>query len=124
MTPDASPGDSTAPAPQWLLTLAEVSLAGLTAAGVVGLARLFSDISFLLPVLAFALAGHALAAACRRRGIPAGITAALAVAGLIAGVSIFLLPETTLAGIPTGATLDQAGRELGEALAAFREVVA
>jgi transglutaminase-like putative cysteine protease len=124
VTPDASPGDSTAPAPQWLLTLAEVSLAGLTAAGVVGLARLFSDISFLLPVLAFALAGHALAAACRRRGIPAGITAALAVAGLIAGVSIFLLPETTLAGIPTGATLDQAGRELGEALAAFREVVA
>ncbi len=111
-------------APPWLLLLAEIALLGLTAAGVVGLARLFSDGTFLIPVLAFALAGHALAAVCRRRRVPAGITVALAVGGLIAGISIFLLPDTTFLGIPTGATLGEAGRQLGEAMTAFREVVA
>ncbi len=110
--------------PPWLLVLAEVSLAGVTAAGVVGLARLFSDGTFLLPVLAFAMAGHALAAVCRHRRVPAALTVALAVGVLVAGVSIFLLPETTRLGIPTGATFTQAGRELSEGLAAFREVVA
>ncbi len=90
----------------------------------VGLSRLFRDGSFLLPVLAFALAAHALAAACRRLHLAAGISAVLAGGVLIAGISIFLLPGTTLAGIPTGATLEEARRQLADALTAFREVVA
>lgn len=120
---DPRTGDG-AVSPRWLLLLAEIALVGLTAAGVVGLARLFSDGSFLLPVLAFAMAGHALAALCRRRRLPVPTTVALAAGGLVAGISIFLLPETTRFGLPTAATLGQAGRELSEALAAFRAVVA
>jgi transglutaminase-like putative cysteine protease len=110
--------------PPWLQASAEAALTLLTVAGVVGLTRLFDDASFLLPVLGFAVAGHALAIACRRMGIGPGLTAALAAGGLVAAVSLVLLRETTRFALPTATTLGQAGRELSDALAAFRDVVA
>jgi transglutaminase-like putative cysteine protease len=110
--------------PPWLQVAAEAALIALTLAGVVGLTRLFDDASFLVPVLGFALGGHALAIACRRLGVGPGLTAALATGGLAAAVSLLLLPETTRFAIPTPATLSQAGRELSDALTVFRDVVA
>jgi transglutaminase-like putative cysteine protease len=110
--------------PPWLQASAEAALTLLTVAGVVGLTRLFDDASFLLPVLGFAVAGHALAIACRRMGIGPGLTATLAAGGLVAAVSLILLRETTRFALPTATTLGQAGRELSDALAAFRDVVA
>ncbi len=113
-----------APPPPWLQASAEVALVSLTLAAVVGLTRLFDDASFLLPVLGFALAGHVLAIVCRRLGIGPVLTAALATGGLVAAVSLVLLRETTRLGLPTTTTLGQASRELSDALAAFRDVVA
>ena len=122
------PGHDSAPVPAPpsgpLLALAEAALVALTLSGVIGLARLFSEASFLVPVVAFGLGGHALALGCRRTGLSAPLTAAAAVGGLVLGVSVFLLPETTAFGIPTGATLTSAGHELSAALTSFREVVA
>ncbi|MGI8759062.1 MAG: DUF3488 and transglutaminase-like domain-containing protein [Acidimicrobiales bacterium] len=122
----ASTGQGPAPAPLSgrLLAVAEAALVALTISGVIGLARLFSEASFLLPVLGFAVGGHALALGCRRNGLSAPLTAAAAVGGLVVGVSVFLLPETTAFGIPTGATVASAGQEFSAALTTFREVVA
>ncbi|CAN5129325.1 DUF3488 and transglutaminase-like domain-containing protein [soil metagenome] len=119
----STPVESSPPAP-WLQAAAEIALTLLTVAGVVGLTRLFDDTSFLLPVLLFAVGGHALAAACRRRGVAPGLVAALAVGILVGGIPLVLLPETTRFGIPTATTLSQAGQELGDALVTFRDVVA
>jgi transglutaminase-like putative cysteine protease len=118
----ASPGS--APPPGWLQASAEAALTLLTVAGALGLTRLFDDASFLLPVLAFAVAGHVLAIGCRRLGMGPGRTAALATAGLAGALSLILLPETTRFGIPTATTLSQASQELSDALVAFRDVVA
>ncbi len=114
----------TAPPPPWLQVCAEVALVGLTLAGVMGLTRLFDDASFLVPVLAFAVAGHILAIVCRRRGMGAALTAALATGGLAVSVSLVLLRETTRFALPTPTTLSRASGQLSDALTAFRDVVA
>ncbi|MDP9006097.1 MAG: DUF3488 and transglutaminase-like domain-containing protein [Actinomycetota bacterium] len=106
------------------LILTEVALSAVTAAAVVGLGRLFEDASFLVPVLAFALAGHAVAAGCRRAGLSGAATTAVGTGVLVAAVSILLLPQSTRFGIPTGATLALAAEQLGAAVSTFREVVA
>ena len=112
------------PATPWLQAAADVALMLLTVAGVLGLTRLFDDASFLVPVLLFAVGGHILAITCRRRGVAPGIAAALAVGIVAIGIPLVLLPETTLFGIPTPTTFSQVGQELGDALVAFRDVVA
>lgn len=111
-------------APWWLLVAAEVALVLLSGAGVIGLSRLFDDSSFLLPVLAFSLAGHGLAIACRRLGIRPGPSSALCGLALVAALAWFLLGETTTFGLPGAGTWTQAGRELSAALEVFRQVVA
>ncbi|HEV2768279.1 MAG TPA: DUF3488 and transglutaminase-like domain-containing protein [Acidimicrobiales bacterium] len=110
--------------PSSVLALAELALVALTVASVVGLVRVFDDASFLLAVLPFAVAGHLAAASCRRASLPSWFAAAIAAGGLVVGVSVLLLPGTTAYGIPTGESLTEATRQLSEALAAFREVVA
>nr|MDP9020052.1 transglutaminaseTgpA domain-containing protein [Actinomycetota bacterium] len=110
--------------PSSVLALAEVSLATLTVASVVGLIRLFDDASFLVAVLPFVITGHVVAASCRRASLPGWFTAAIAAGGLVVGVSVLLLPDTTTYGIPTGESLGEAARQLSAALAALRQVVA
>jgi transglutaminase-like putative cysteine protease len=104
-----------------LLVVAEVALASVTVAAVLALGHLFADGSFLAPVLAFALLGHGLAALCRRLDASSATTTAAGVAGLVLGVSWYLLPETTAFGLPTMASLTAAGEHLTAALEAFRE---
>jgi len=60
-----------------LLPVAEVGLAVVTLATVLGMRRLFVDGSFFWPLTAHALAAHAIATACRRRGIGAVPAAAI-----------------------------------------------
>ncbi len=107
-----------------LLALAEGALAAVTAAAVLGLGRLFVNGSFLLPVLTVAGTAHVLAGWCRRRGLSASTTFLVAAGGLAAVLSWLLLPATTAYGVPTTATLAEAGAQLSAALATFREVVA
>lgn len=111
-------------APDAQLALAELALTAVTVAAVVGLARLFVDGSFLVPVLLFGIGGHGLAVLCRRLGWRSSVTTAVALVALVVGVSWFLLPETTLAGLPSGETLAVAREQLADALTTFRQVVA
>ncbi|HWH33907.1 MAG TPA: DUF3488 and transglutaminase-like domain-containing protein, partial [Acidimicrobiales bacterium] len=123
MNAPRGPGEAALPAP-WLRISAELALVALTVAGVLGLARLFDDASFLGPVLGFALGGHALAGACRYLGLRPGVSAAVAAAGLALALSWFLLPETTTLGLPGPGTWSQAASELADAMVVFRQVVA
>ncbi|MGI9121006.1 MAG: DUF3488 and transglutaminase-like domain-containing protein [Acidimicrobiales bacterium] len=123
-SPVEAPSGAQERLPRFLLISAEVTLVTLTVAGVLGLARLFNDASFLLPVLGFALAGHALAIGCRLTGRSGPATAAVGGGGLVIGTTLFLLPDTTWFGVPTLASFGQAARELSNALATFRDVVA
>lgn len=120
--PPPTPSRRTGSAP--LLTLAEVALGAVTVAAVLGLGRLFADGSFLLPVLTVTVAAHAAASWCRRRGLGILLTVPVAVVGLVLVVSWLQLPETTAFGLPTSATLAEAGSRLSSALVTFREVVA
>jgi transglutaminase-like putative cysteine protease len=102
--------------------LVELTLAGLTGAAVLGLARLFEGASFFTSVLAFALVGHGLALLCRRRGLPGGATAVVGVGGLVLGVSWLLLLHTTAYLLPTPTTVAEAGDRLAEAWDVFSSV--
>jgi transglutaminase-like putative cysteine protease len=104
--------------------LVELTLAALTVAAVLGLARLFEAASFFAGVLAFALLGHGLAWLCRRRRLGPGTTTTVGVAGLVLGVSWLLLPGTTAWLLPTAATLDTAGERLADAWDVFSSVQA
>jgi transglutaminase-like putative cysteine protease len=107
-----------------LLLPAELALTAISAAAVLGLARLFTDGSFLLPVMAFALGAHAVAAGCRRRGLGGWTTYGVAAVTLVAGVSWLLLGHTTAYGAPTGTTLAEVGRRLSDAWDTFTDVTA
>jgi transglutaminase-like putative cysteine protease len=123
--PSRRPTPPTASAGQLpLLAIAEVALTALTVAAVLGLGRLFEDGSFLLPVLTVTCGAHALAAWCRRARLGGGATALVATGGLVAVVSLLLLPATTAYGFPTPATLAEVGAQLAAAMETFREVVA
>ncbi|MCU1375836.1 MAG: hypothetical protein JWO68_3122, partial [Actinomycetia bacterium] len=107
-----------------LLGLAELSLAAISLAAVIGLRRLFADDSF-LPQVAFAtIVAHATAVVCRRRRLSPVATVVVAVLGATFLVSWLQLAETTTALLPTLRTLRQAQAELGEAWRTFGNVVA
>ena len=118
------PTATTEPREVPLLAIAETALAAVTVAAILGLARLFENGSFLLPVLAVGVAAHLLASWSRRARLSGVATALVAGAGLVAVVSWLLLPRTTAYGLPTTATLAELSTQLGSALATFRDVVA
>ncbi len=70
----------------------------------------------------FALMAHALAVVCRRRGLQGRATGVVAVGALVLAIGWILLPETTAYGIPTAATLAEAGRQLSSAWTMFHDV--
>lgn len=103
---------------------ATLALTVLTVVVAVGLGRLFADGSYIGAVVAAAVGTHAVAWAARRRALS---YAAAAVGGVIVGalvISWFVLPETTVVGIPTPHTFTRAGHELSQSYQAFRHVVA
>jgi transglutaminase-like putative cysteine protease len=103
---------------------AELALAGVTVAAVVSLVRLFSDTGFLGPVVAAAVASHAVASVTRRMGWK-GLPAALASAGgLVLAVTWLVEPHTTTLGLPRGATWQAVTADLSEAWRRFAVVKA
>ena len=103
---------------------AEITLIAVSAAAVLSLARLFSDASFVPPVLLAVVVGHALAWACRRRGLSLLSWAALSGVGLVLAVAWLVEPHTTTFGIPGGATWTAVGDDLRHAWERFGEVKA
>jgi transglutaminase-like putative cysteine protease len=98
---------------------ATIALTALTLAVAVGFGRLFSDGSFLGPVVLAALAGHGVAWWCRRNDLPTGM-AAVATIGAVALVGAWtILGETTAYGVPLPLTLRRALDVLGGAREQF-----
>ncbi len=81
------------------------ALAGLSAAAVLGLGRVFSDAGWVTPLLAAALLPHLVGWASRRRGWSAPATVAAALGSVLLVAVWFVAPETTRAGVPTGDSL-------------------
>ncbi|MGH9164337.1 MAG: transglutaminaseTgpA domain-containing protein, partial [Acidimicrobiales bacterium] len=103
---------------------ATLALTGLTVAAAVGMGRLFSGSSHLVPFLAAAGVGHAVMWAGRRRRLGLGVNVALALAAVAITVVWLVLPETTFLGLPTTATLRAAAGALDRSWADFDTIVA
>ena len=107
---------------QTMLAAAEVALTALTCAAGFGLIRLFADASFVPQVVTAAIVAHAIAALCRRRGVPPGATLAIGVATGALVIPWMVLGHTTIFGFPTGETLRVARDHLGDAWQLFGDV--
>ncbi|MCU1372188.1 MAG: hypothetical protein JWO77_3382 [Ilumatobacteraceae bacterium] len=103
---------------------AELPLAAVSVATVVGFIRVYDGWDFLGPLLAFALGAHAVAIACRRLRAPAPLVVVVALGGAAVAVGWILFPETTAAGIPTPATWSAAGEALRFARDQYPVVIA
>ena len=105
--------------------VATLALVGVTVAVALGMSRLFSGGSFLLPVGGAAVVAHAAMWAGRRYGLSLPVSAAAAMAGVALTAAWVLFPETaTLGLVPGPATLAAARDALADAWAEFGEVVA
>lgn len=107
-----------------LLLAGEVALATVTLAVVLGMSRLFADGGWLGPLAVNAMAAHAAAAVCRRRGLSLPVTAAVMTVGAIVVVSWVSYWSTTAAGIPTSATWSALTDDLSNAWILYQDVVA
>ncbi len=118
--PAAATGRMAALAP----ALAELSLAGVTIAAVVGLTRLFADGSFLPAVIGAAFASHVVASITRRRGLNPLVAAVVSGVGLVLYVAWVIEPHTTTMGIPGGSTWSAVTADLRTAWDRFGAVLA
>lgn len=100
----------------------EVALTSVTAAVAVGLRRLFSDWSFLRPVLVVALVSHLVSALTRRWRRPLPVAAVISAAAAAVTLAVVLYPGTTWLGLPTRTTWDVAGADLRDAWSVFGDV--
>jgi len=103
---------------------ATIALTALTVVAALGLSRLFATGAFLGPVLAAAVATHAVAWGARRLNLPAAVAYGLALVVVALVVAWLVLPETTIYGLPWSDTLRVAGHDLSQAGADFKKVVA
>ena len=107
-----------------LVLSAEVGLAGITLASVLGMQRLFDDAGWVGPLIVNAVAAHLVAAMLRRRGT------SLALSGLAMALAAFVVTawttqwSTTALGIPLGDTLSSMRVALAEAWSAYQDVSA
>lgn len=107
--------------PAWPVAT-ELALVGVTAAAAIGLIRVFSDWSFLLPVLVAVVFSHLVASGSRHVGLRptfAGLVSALAV---LVVTALVVEPGTTTVGLPLAGTWSALGRDLHEAWQRFGEV--
>jgi len=110
--------------PPWSIVGSELSLAAVTAAAVLGLSRLYSDASFLPPVLVAVALSHGLAAWARRARFNTAVSLVISALGL-AAVAIWVIEvHTTTVGIPGAGTWHGLSADLREAWQRFGDVVA
>lgn len=107
-----------------LMIAAEVGLAAVTLAAVLGMSRLFDGGGWLGPLAANAIAAHLVASVLRRRGASLPVAAAAMVVASAVVVTWVLYWSTTFAGIPTGETWTLMGSDLGDAWGLYQDVVA
>jgi transglutaminase-like putative cysteine protease len=103
-------------------TAGDVALGAVTAAAVGGLARLFSDGSFLAPMLVVVVAGHALAVALRRLGIGLPLATVISGLGLLVVVGWVIEPQSLTLGLPLGGTWHAIRVDLASAADQFAHV--
>ena len=101
---------------------AEVGLAAVTAAAVVGMVRLFSDASFLAPILALALASHAVALGARRLRLNLLWATVVSWVALVLVAGWVIEPHTLTLGLPLADTWHTVRLDLADAWARFAEV--
>jgi transglutaminase-like putative cysteine protease len=101
---------------------AEVALAAITLAAVVGMSRLFVGGGWRGPLLANAVAAHLVATVLRRRGVPLGIAAVVMAAAALLVVTWATYWSTTKLGIPTGDTFSSLRHDLDAAWGQYRKV--
>jgi transglutaminase-like putative cysteine protease len=99
-------------------------LAGVTVAAVYGFARVFTDWSFLWPLLAIAAYTHLATMTLRRRGVGVPASAALSLVGFVLLAAALWFADTLAVVLPTSRTLDAASAELGESWTAFQQLSA
>jgi len=101
---------------------AEIALAGVTAAAVVGMARLFSDGSFLAPLLLVVVASHGLALVLRRLGVNLLLAALFSGLGLLLVLGWVVEPGSLTFGLPLGQTWQAIQADLADASEQFGRV--
>jgi transglutaminase-like putative cysteine protease len=105
-----------------LLAGCEIALVAVTAAVVLGFARLFADHSFLPEVSVMAAASHILAIVMRRLGRGIVLSAFVSLLALFLTASVLFYGGTTRFGLPTWSTRDAARADFSDAWHLFGEV--
>jgi transglutaminase-like putative cysteine protease len=104
-----------------MLLAAEVALALVTLAAIVGMHRLYIDGSYRGPLAAQAVAAHAVVTLLRRRRVPLLPAAALTAIAAVLVLTWARFGETTAWLLPTGDTLRAAGNDLDAAWQLFKD---
>lgn len=107
-----------------LLPAAEVALALITVAVVLGMSRLFTGGGWLGPLTANALAAHLVASLSRRRGLSLPRAAVLTAAAAALVTTWTLYGSTTSFGVPTPGTVGAMRTDLDLAWSLYQSVVA
>ncbi len=107
-----------------LVVTAEVALAAVTLAAVIGMGRLFDGQEWVGPLLVNALAAHLVVTICRRRGLALLSTAGVMALGAAVVATWTSYWSTTVAGIPTGDTWTAMRVDLSDAWSLYQDVVA
>ena len=110
--------------PRPLVVAAEVCLAAVSLAAVLGMSRLFDGGGWLGPLVVNAAAAHVVAAALRRRGTTLPVAGLVMAAGATLVGTWTLYWSTTTVGLPTGATWSAMQGDLGEAWRLYQDVEA
>jgi transglutaminase-like putative cysteine protease len=99
-----------------------VALGILTVVTAAGMGRLFNSTSYLGPVVGAAIAAHALAWLWRRLGLGTVAALLLSAAGILLVTTWVALPHTTVLGLPSATTFNQASSQLSQARQQLQEL--
>lgn len=102
----------------------EISLILLSVSTVVSLTHLFTENAYLGPAISSLVITHVIAMVTRRLGFSIPVTLFAAASVMVLMISWFVLPSTTLAGIPTLTTISEVVSELQRAWDGFQLLVA
>jgi len=105
-----------------LLLANEAALAFVTVCAIVGMHRLFEDVSYRGPLVATAIVAHVTVAALRRAKVHLVPAALITAAAAVLFITWTRFPETARWLLPTGDTLSQAGDDIQAAWKLFGKV--
>jgi transglutaminase-like putative cysteine protease len=117
-TADKAATTSQRSGPAWPVP-AELALVGVTASAAIGLIRVFSNGSFILPVLIAVVFSHVVASAGRHLGLRPTLAGLVSALGVLLVTALVVEPGTTTAGLPLVGTWSALGRDLHEAWRRF-----